>query len=247
MLSKPQATLRIGLHCGVPSFLRLGLQFLLSDARWSDWLATATELAGGAVVPGPTLKFAISLSLEERLFGQGRACAEPSFSYSRPSPPLSVFSALGAGKALGPRARVAPRTRAGRPPRVDGLRPLPCALPPGSSRPPLPPYPRALGLPLPRAGDLQPHGPGAIFDVSWVGGGRLGAVESQIPECSFYLSLANALFSPFCPFRAVPTPRLSPPISPFCSHPDSCFPYSETSRLLAPGSQVSSSGDWWIV
>ncbi|CAN0359524.1 unnamed protein product [Rangifer tarandus platyrhynchus] len=70
--------------------------FLLSDARWSDWLATATELAGGAVVPGPTLKFAISLSLEERLFGPGRACAEPSFSYSRPSPPLSVFSALGA-------------------------------------------------------------------------------------------------------------------------------------------------------
>nr|XP_020750772.1 LOW QUALITY PROTEIN: ATP synthase F(0) complex subunit C2, mitochondrial [Odocoileus virginianus texanus] len=91
VLSKPQATLRIGLHCGVPSFLRLGLQFLLSDARWSDWLATATELAGGAVVPGPTLKFAISLSLEERLFGPGRACAEPSFSYSRPSAPLCLL------------------------------------------------------------------------------------------------------------------------------------------------------------
>lgn len=169
------------------------------------------------------------------------------FPIPAPSPPLSVFSALGAGKALGPRARVAPRTRAGRPPRVDGLRPLPRVLPPGSSRPPLPPYPRALGLPLPPAGDLQPRGPGAIFDVSWVGGGRLGAVESQIPECSFHLSLANAFFSPFCPFRAVPTPRLSPPISAFSSHPDSCLPYPETSRLLAPGSQVSSSGVWWVV
>ena len=161
------------------------------------------------------------------------------FPIPAPSPPLSVFSALGAGKALGPRARVAPRTRAGRPPRVDGLRPLPRVLPPGSSRPPLPPYPRALGLPLPRAGDLQPRGPGAIFDVSWVGGGRLGAVESQIPECSFHLSLANAFFSPFRPFRPVPTPRLSHPISTFSSHPESCRPYPETSRLLAPGSQVS--------
>uniref|UniRef100_A0A4W2EPU5 ATP synthase lipid-binding protein n=1 Tax=Bos indicus x Bos taurus TaxID=30522 RepID=A0A4W2EPU5_BOBOX len=136
--SKPQATLRIGLHCGVPSFLRLCLQFLLSNARWSDRPATATELAGGAVVPGPTLKFAISLALAERLFGPGRACAEPSFSYSRPLPaPL-------------------------------------CLLCTGS--------------------------------------------------------------------RAVPTPRLSPPISAFSSHRDSCLPYPETSRLLAPGSQVSSSG-----
>lgn len=32
-----------------------------------------------------------------------------------PLPPLSVFSALGAGKALGPRARDAPRTRAEQP------------------------------------------------------------------------------------------------------------------------------------
>lgn len=79
-------------NCGVPSFLRLWLQFLFSNARWSDWPATATELAGGAVVPGPTLKFAISLALAEQLFGPGRACAEPSFSYSRPLPaPLCLL------------------------------------------------------------------------------------------------------------------------------------------------------------
>ncbi|ELR51750.1 ATP synthase lipid-binding protein, mitochondrial, partial [Bos mutus] len=43
-------------------------------------------------VPGPTLKFAISLALAERLFGPGRACAEPSFSYSRPLPaPLCLL------------------------------------------------------------------------------------------------------------------------------------------------------------
>ncbi|OWK16758.1 ATP5G2 [Cervus elaphus hippelaphus] len=48
------------------------------------------ELAGGAVVPGPTLKFVISLSLAERLFGPGRACAEPPFPIpAAPRPSLS--------------------------------------------------------------------------------------------------------------------------------------------------------------
>ena len=94
---------------------RLRLQFLLSNTRWSDWPNAATKLAGGAVAPGPTLNAAIFLSLEERLVGSGRACAEPSLRSSRPPPPLSVFCALGAGKALGPRARDAPRTRAGHP------------------------------------------------------------------------------------------------------------------------------------
>ena len=52
---------------------RLRLQFLLSNARWNDWPDVATELAGGAVAPGPTLNFAITLSLAERLVGPGRA------------------------------------------------------------------------------------------------------------------------------------------------------------------------------
>lgn len=119
------------------------------------------------------------------------------FPIPAPFPPLSVFSALGAGKALGPRARVAPRTRAGRPPRVDGLRPLPRVLPPGSSRPPLPPYPRALGLPLPRAGDLHPRGSGAIFDVSWVGGGRLELSKVKSQSAHFTSRLQTLFSHPF--------------------------------------------------
>lgn len=119
------------------------------------------------------------------------------FPIPAPSPPLSVFSALGAGKALGPRARVAPRTRAGRPPRVDGLRLLPRVLPSGSSRPPLSPYPRAFGLPLPRAGDLQPRGPGAIFDVSWVGGGRLGVSKVKSQSAHFTCRLQTLFSHPF--------------------------------------------------
>lgn len=119
--TKPQATLRIGLHWKVVLISaqgRLSLKFLLSNTRWSNWPNAATKLVGGAIAPGPTLNVAITLSLAERLVGPGRACAEPPFCSSRPprpSPALSVSSALGAGKALGPRARDAPRTRAEHP------------------------------------------------------------------------------------------------------------------------------------
>ncbi|EPY82959.1 hypothetical protein CB1_000606028 [Camelus ferus] len=69
---------------------RLRLQFLVSNARWSDWPDAATKLAGGAVAPGPTLNFATTLSLKERLIDSGCACADLSSRYSRPVPsPLS--------------------------------------------------------------------------------------------------------------------------------------------------------------
>ncbi|KAB1269489.1 ATP synthase F complex subunit C2; mitochondrial, partial [Camelus dromedarius] len=87
------ATLRIVLHRGaalISAQYRLRLQFLVSNARWSDWPDAATKLAGGAVAPGPTLNFATTLSLKERLIDSGCACADLSSRYSRPVPsPLS--------------------------------------------------------------------------------------------------------------------------------------------------------------
>ncbi|XP_005652632.1 ATP synthase F(0) complex subunit C2, mitochondrial isoform X1 [Sus scrofa] len=68
------------------------MQFLLSNARWSGWPDASTELAGGAVAPGPTLNVAITLSLVERLVSPGRTCAEASFRYPRPLPaPLCLL------------------------------------------------------------------------------------------------------------------------------------------------------------
>lgn len=139
--TKPQATLWIGLHCRVVLISaegRLCLQFLLSNTRWSDWLNVATKLTGGAVAPGPTLNIAITLSLEERLVGAGRACAESSFRSSRPLSRPSLSSLH--WEQVRPWA-LAPAMRRARarntPPRTSPLRPLPCILPPWSSRPPL--------------------------------------------------------------------------------------------------------------
>lgn len=156
------------------------LQFPVSNTRWSDWPGPDAQLAGGAVAPGPTPNVAVTLALVGRLVGPGRACAEPSFGSSRPPPPppLSVVSALGAGKALCPRARDAPRTRAGRPRRVSPVRAFLARSHPGPPARPRPAAPAPSGRPrrVPvtssRAGlppSWEPRGEG--------GGGGRSAVE----------------------------------------------------------------------
>lgn len=58
-------------------------------------------------------------------------------------------------------------------------------------------YPRALGRPLPRAGDLQPRGPGAILDVSWLGRGEGASSELAKVGAAVRLSPDRAhLFKP---------------------------------------------------
>lgn len=197
--NKPQATLRIRLQ--LPSFLHS----LVSACSFSF------QTPGGVVGRMPQQSWQAALwhlgrpstllSLypwwSDSLVQAAHAPRLP-FAIPAPSPPLSVFSALGAGKALGPRSRVAPRTRVGFPP----LRGCSEALTLACSRPgphalPCRRYPRALGRPLPRAGDLQPRGPGAILDVSWLGRGEGASSELAKVGAAVRLSPDRAhLFKP---------------------------------------------------
>lgn len=115
--NKPQATLRIRLQ--LPSFLHS----LVSACSFSF------QTPGGVVGRMPQQSWQAALwhlgrpstllSLypwwSDSLVQAAHAPRLP-LAIPAPSPPLSVFSALGAGKALGPRSRVAPRTRVGFPP-----------------------------------------------------------------------------------------------------------------------------------
>ncbi|KAI5237743.1 Atp Synthase F(0) Complex Subunit C2 [Manis pentadactyla] len=76
---------------GEPELRAIKMQM---EDRWSDWPGSSTELAGGAVAPGRTLNIAITLSLAERLVGRVRACAAPSFRYSRRPHPHSPLLCL---------------------------------------------------------------------------------------------------------------------------------------------------------
>lgn len=171
------------------------------------------------MAPGRTLNIAITLSLAERLVGRVRACAAPSFRYSRPPHPRSsVFSALGEGKALGPRAAMCRAGARGTLPRADFLEahnlhaPTPVFMPSLAAGIPTP-----LGLPLLRAGDLQRRGPGAILEVweSWAPWSwRKSNPRVLIFTCSFTCSQPlQTLFSHSGRFRVVTVPKRSPPLS----------------------------------
>ena len=213
--SKSQATLRIDLHC-------VQLSSLLHTVGCACSFSSPTP--GGATGCVPPQNWPIRAT--SPLWGDSlvRSAHAPSFPFAiSRSPPLSVFSALGAGKAW---ALVPALRRAGARDtlsRADTLRPLPCMRPPGSSCPSsLPVSPRLKVGPF----RVPVTSSRAGLAPSWMTPGEGSLELAKVKSLSVHFTcfdptITNTSFFPAYPFRLFTTPRLSPPISAFFSHPDS--------------------------
>lgn len=191
---------------------RLRLQFLLSNARWSDSPHAAAEVADQG-----------HLNVVGRLVGPLRACAKLSFRYFPPPRPF-LSSPHWEQVRLGPSCLLCAAHARGIPSsRGDALRPLPWMLPPGSSCPSsLPVFPRLKVCPF----RVRVTSSRAGLAPSWMtlGEGSLGL--AKVKSCSVHFTssdptMTNARFLPAYPLRVFTSPRLSPSSFAFFSHPDS--------------------------
>lgn len=199
------------------------LQFLLLDARWSACSPRHHQPGRGSCgVPADPLACVHSIRGEKRLVGSGRACAGPSLALPAP-PPLSVFSALGAGKALRPRVLFVPRRRAQQYPlrgRVAALTLLaPTRVPePSRSR-----HPHAEGYPflMPMTSNRAGLAPSWVSHGGWGLCGRRKADAGERVLSGREPRLLWVLFAHPHAFHHCHDPRLSPSTFASPCHPES--------------------------